>query len=102
MRAKTELIEAIRQDPNFQTLVTRRTRLASALTAAVLIIYFGYIALVAFAPRWLGTPIDGAITIGIPIGLLVIIAAFALTAAYVYRANSEFDALTRQIIEKVE
>ena len=102
MRARAELVEAIRRDPNFQTLVTRRTRLASALTAAVLIIYFGYIALVAFAPRWLGTPIDDAITIGIPIGLLVIVAAFALTGLYVHRADTEYDALTRQILEELK
>jgi uncharacterized membrane protein (DUF485 family) len=102
VRAKAELIEAIRRDPNFQILVTRRTRFGWALTTATLIIYLGYIALVAFAPKWLGTPLIGATTIGIPIGLLVIVAAFALTAAYVYRANSEFDVLTRRIIEKID
>ena len=41
-------------------------------------------------------------TLGIPVGLFVIVAAFVLTGIYVHRANSEFDALTRQIIEKVE
>ena len=102
MRAKTELIEAIRRDPNFQTLVTRRTRLASALTAAVLIIYFGYIAVVAFAPQWLGVSVGGGMTLGIPLGLLVIVAAFVLTALYVHRANTEYDALTRQILEDIK
>ncbi|MGZ8321848.1 MAG: DUF485 domain-containing protein [Rhodoplanes sp.] len=41
-------------------------------------------------------------TLGIPVGLLVIVAAFVLTALYVHCANTEYDALTRQIIEKVE
>jgi uncharacterized membrane protein (DUF485 family) len=101
VRAKVEFIEAVRRDPNFRMLVTQRTRFAWALTAAILIIYLGYIALVAFAPKWLGTPMGGATTIGIPIGLLVIASAFALTAVYVYRANSEFDGLIRRIIEKI-
>ena len=102
MRANANMIEAIRRDQYFQTLVTRRTRFAWALTAATLIIYFGYIAIVAFAPQWLGVSIDGVMTLGIPVGLLVIVAAFALTGIYVHRANTEYDALTRQIIEKVE
>lgn len=102
MRANAELIEAIHRDSNFRALVVRRTRFAWMLTAAMLIIYFGYISLVAFAPDWLASSIGGAVTVGIPIGLLVILAAFALTAIYIYRANSEFDPLTRQIIEKVK
>lgn len=68
----------------------------------MLIIYLGYIALVAFAPQWLAISIGGVITLGIPVGLLVIIAACALTGLYVYRANNEYDELTRQIIEKVK
>jgi uncharacterized membrane protein (DUF485 family) len=96
------MIEAIRRDPHFQTLVRKRTRLALALTAATLIIYFGYIAIVAFAPQWLGVSIGGAMTLGIPLGLLVIVAAFALTALYVHRANTEYDALTRHIVEDIK
>lgn len=102
MRANAALIEAIGRDPHFQTLVRRRTRFALALTALTLIIYFGYIAIVAFAPQWLGVPIGGGITLGIPIGLLVIIAAFVLTAVYVHRANTEYDTLTRQILEEIK
>ncbi|MFZ1885433.1 MAG: DUF485 domain-containing protein [Rhodoplanes sp.] len=41
-------------------------------------------------------------TLGIPLGLLVIVAAFALTALYVHRANTEYDALTRQILEDIK
>ncbi|MFY9625695.1 MAG: DUF485 domain-containing protein [Rhodoplanes sp.] len=102
MRANAAMIEAIRRDPHFQTLVRRRMRFALALTAATLIIYFGYIAVVAFAPQWLGVSIGGGMTLGIPIGLLVIVAAFALTALYVHRANTEYDALTRRILEDIK
>ncbi|MEZ5891306.1 MAG: DUF485 domain-containing protein [Xanthobacteraceae bacterium] len=102
MRTNAAIIEAIRQDPHFQALVRRRTRFALALTAATLIIYFGYIAIVAFAPQWLGVSIGEGMTLGIPLGLLVILAAFALTALYVHRANTEYDALTRQILEDIK
>jgi uncharacterized membrane protein (DUF485 family) len=56
----------------------------------------------AFAPKVLGTPIGGGVmTVGIPVGLFVIVSAFVLTGIYVHRANSEFDSMTRQIKEKV-
>jgi len=102
VRANAAMIEAIRRDPHFQTLVRRRMRFALVLTAATLIIYFGYIAVVAFAPQWLGVSVGGGMTLGIPIGLLVIVAAFVLTALYVHRANTEYDALTRQILEDIK
>jgi len=53
-----------------------------------------------FAPSVLGIPIYGVVTLGIPIGVFIIVAAFVLTGIYVRRANSEFDSLTRQIIEE--
>lgn len=102
MGANAQMIQAIKNDPRFQRLVARRRRFAWTLTAAMLVIYFGFIALVAFAPRWLGAPLGGVITVGIPVGLAVIVSAFLLTALYVHRANSEFDALTREIADQVQ
>jgi uncharacterized membrane protein (DUF485 family) len=93
----------VRQEPLFRELVDKRTRFAWVLSGAMLVIYFGFILLIAFAPSWLGTPIDGGVTtVGIPVGLFVIASAFALTGIYVYRANSEFDPITRDIKEKVK
>jgi uncharacterized membrane protein (DUF485 family) len=95
--------EGIARDPQFQELVARRSGFAWVLSSIMLAIYLGFILLVAFVPQFLGTPIgSGVTTIGIPIGLLVIISAFVLTGIYVNRANSEFDALTAKIVEKVK
>ena len=38
------------------------------------------------------------ITIGIPIGLVVIVSAFLLTGIYVNKANSQYDPLIRKIV----
>jgi uncharacterized membrane protein (DUF485 family) len=93
----------IRRDPLFCELVDKRTRFAWQLSAAMLVIYFGFIAVIAFAPKVLATPIgSGVMTVGIPVGLFVIVSAFVLTGLYVYRANSEFDPITRRIMEKVQ
>jgi uncharacterized membrane protein (DUF485 family) len=96
-------VKRIQQEPLFRELVDRRRHFAWALSAAMLTIYFGFILIIAFAPKVLAIPIgDGVITVGIPVGLFVIVSAFVLTGIYVYRANSEFDPITRQITEKVK
>ena len=44
---KLEVSARIRQLPAYQTLVTRRTRFGWVLTAIMLVVYFGYIGLIA-------------------------------------------------------
>lgn len=90
----------IERDSNYQELVRRRSSLGWMLSLIMLVIYFGFILLVAYAPKFLGTPIGtGVTTIGIPIGLAVIVLAFALTGIYVAKANSSYDVLIRKIVE---
>ena len=90
--------DRVLQSPRFQELVRQRTRFAWTLSIVMLVIYFGFILLVAFAKPLLAMKIGGGVTsLGILLGLGVIIAAFVLTGIYVYRANSEFDELTRNL-----
>lgn len=92
--------ERTTQDPNYQELVRRRSSLGWTLSAVMLVIYFGYILLVAFAPKFLGIRLGtGVTTIGIPIGLFVIVSAFVLTGIYVSKANAHYDVLIRRIVE---
>lgn len=66
----------------------------------MLAIYYTFILVIAFSPKTLGTPIsDGVSTIGIPVGVLIILLCFILTGIYTKRANTEFDALTKEIKE---
>ncbi len=88
----------LRATPAFQELERTRGRLGWTLTVLILVIYFGFVLLVAFAPKLMSTPVAGTMTLGFPLGLGVIISAIVLTGIYVLRANSRFDALTRQIV----
>jgi uncharacterized membrane protein (DUF485 family) len=91
--------EKIEQDPDYQELVRRRSSLGWTLSLIMLVIYFGFILLVAYAPKFLGMPLGtGVMTIGIPIGLFVIVSAFLLTGIYVSKANSKYDPLIRKIV----
>ena len=94
----TDLTTRILNDPNYQTLKARRTRFGWSLTIAMLVVYYGFILLVAFDKPFLATRLGaGVTTIGMPIGLAVIVFTVIITAVYVRRANSEYDALTELI-----
>ena len=90
----------IQENPNFQELVKKRRNFSWTLTTIMLMAYYSFILIVAFAPEFFGRPItDGAVTtIGIPAGVFIIILSFILTGVYVRRTNNEFDELTKKII----
>ena len=72
------------------------------LTWAMMIVYYGFIALIAFDKSFLAQKIgSGVTTIGIPIGFGVIVFTVIITAIYVRRANSEYDDLTAAITKAV-
>ena len=88
--------------PQFQELVRQRTKFAWTLSIVMLVIYFGFILLVAFAKPLLATKIgDGVTSLGIILGLGVIVSAFVLTGIYVQRANSRFDEMTRHLTREI-
>ena len=90
------------RSPRFQELVRERTRFAWTLSIVMLVIYFGFILLVAFAKPLLATKIgDGVTSLGIILGLGVIVSAFVLTGIYVQRANSRFDEMTRHLTREI-
>jgi uncharacterized membrane protein (DUF485 family) len=102
-RLHSDRLARVAADPRYVALVRRRSRYTWTLTAIMLAIFFGYILLIAFDKEFLARPIGGGTTtIGIPIGLGVIIAGIVLTGVYVRRANSDFDPMVRSIREDVE
>lgn len=92
----------IRSNPKFAELVRKRTSFAWTLSVIMLVIYFGFIGLIAFDKAFLAAKLGaaGVTTIGFPIGIGVILSAIVLTGIYVYRANGEFDEINRQILEE--
>ncbi|MBC9245644.1 DUF485 domain-containing protein [Paracoccus sp. 11-3] len=96
------LAERIAANPDYQLLKSRRSRFGWILTIAMLIVYYGYIMLIAFDKELLAHRIgDGVTTWGIPIGFGVIIFTILITGVYVRRANSEFDALSDRVRKEV-
>ena len=96
------MVDRIKNDPQFHDLVRKRTAFAWILSLLMIAIYFGFVLTVAFNKEILGKSLMGGVTtVGIPVGLGVIVSALVLTGIYVARANAAFDEITKNIIDKV-
>jgi uncharacterized membrane protein (DUF485 family) len=76
-------------------LARARMRVAVALTAAMVAIYFGFILLIAWARPFLARTVVPGLSLGILLGALVIVASWLLTWAYVWWANRHYDPAQR-------
>ena len=95
------MVERIRTNPKYQELRRKRNSFGWLLTALMMVVYYGYIALIAFNKPFLARPLgSGVTTIGIPIALGVIIFTVVITGIYVRRANDEYDRLTAEILRE--
>lgn len=95
------VVARIRANPKYQELKTKRDGFGRLLTVLMLVVYFGYISLIAFNKEFLSQKIGaGVTTVGVPIAFGVIVFTIVITALYVRRANGEFDRLTREILEE--
>jgi len=69
-----------------------RWRIAIALTVAMMVLYFGFILLVAYAKPFLARLVVPGLSLGMLLGALVIVAAWVLIWIYVRWANTHYDA----------
>jgi uncharacterized membrane protein (DUF485 family) len=74
-----------------QALALARWRVALALTAAMIVLYFGFVALIAFNRPLLAILVVPGLSLGILLGALVIVGAWVLTWIYVRWANAHYD-----------
>ena len=97
-----DMVTRIASHPKYQELKRKRTSFGIWLTVSMLVVYYGFILLVAFNKPFLATRLGaGVMTMGMPIGLAVIVFTIVITAIYVRRANSEFDAMSEEINKAV-
>lgn len=95
--------ETILQWPEYAALTRARKKIMWPLSIIVITAYFVLILAIAFVPQSLGQPIgDGVTSIGISLGLGVILLCFVITGVYVYYANRVLEPLNRAIQQKAE
>lgn len=100
---ENDIVRSIKADPNYQKLVSSRSKFGWTLTWAMMAVYYGFILLIAFDKELMASKLGtGVMTLGMPIGLFVIVFTIVITGIYVRRANSEYDELTAAIRAKVK
>ena len=94
---KKQSANELRESPGFRALVARRWAVSISLTAAMFIAYFGFVLVLAFHKESLAVRIGEHVTIGIPIGIGVILFAWVLTGIYVWWANGRYDRAVHEL-----
>ena len=98
-----DLVARIAAHPQYIQLKRRRDRFGWTLAVLMLAVYYGFVLLVAFDKELLARPLGtGVTTLGIPIGLGVILFTVIITGLYVRRANAEFDTLSDAVVRAVQ
>jgi uncharacterized membrane protein (DUF485 family) len=90
------------QSREFRGLVTRRWRVSIVLTAALFALYYGYILLIALDRPFMARRIGEHTTLGIPLGIGVIVGAWVLTGVYVLWANAVYDPQVKELRRRLE
>ncbi len=100
---KETQIEKIKSHPSFKEMESRKSRLGITFTILTLLMYFTYIIWIGTNPQTFATPVSAGnvTTWGIYWGIFVILFSISITAIYVYKANGEFDALTKKVIDDI-
>ncbi|MGB4912802.1 MAG: DUF485 domain-containing protein [Candidatus Dechloromonas phosphoritropha] len=95
-----DVVDRVKANPKFLEFVAVRNRYSVIMTIVSAAAYYGFILLVAFEGPWLGTKMGPGMTtsIGVPIGVGVIVFTIILTWIYVRRANGEFDETNARLI----
>lgn len=96
-------VERILQNPKFKEMVNRKSRLSWTLTIIMLIVYVGFMLLVGYNKEFLMSSVSGGVTtVGMPLGLSIIVLSFILCGVYSYIANNKLDALNEEAMREVE
>lgn len=96
-------VHEILEDEEFKSLTARKDTISIILTILELVLYFGFIGLIAFNKPFLAQKLggEGATTIGIPIAVGTILGSWVLTGIYIFWANSKYDEQVRNIKDRI-
>jgi uncharacterized membrane protein (DUF485 family) len=89
-------------DARLRDLDRARWRVALGLTGLMILLYFGFIALVAFGRPLLAMQLMPGLSLGILLGAVVIVVSWVLTWVYVRWANGVYDPAVRALLESGE
>lgn len=101
MAIESKRVIEILESEKFKELVKKRLTVSLTLTAIMLIVYFGFILVVAFQKDLLAAKLVGNITLGLPVGIGIIVFAWLLTGIYTRWANKKYDKAVRELRNEI-
>jgi uncharacterized membrane protein (DUF485 family) len=101
MSITKEDVRSILESERFRALVRKRVSVTLTLTILMLVVYIGFILLIAFNKEFLAMKIGEHMTLGLPIGIGVIVFAWLLTGVYTYWANGSYDRSVRELRNQI-
>lgn len=101
MSIEREDVRKILESDKFKALVRKRVSVSITFTVIMLVVYFGFTLTIAFNKEALAAKIGEHMTIGLPIGIGIIIFAWLLTGAYTRWANSSYDKSVRELRKQI-
>lgn len=101
MSIKSGKIKDIINSKEFKALVRKRLLVSISMTIIMLAVYFGFILIIAFDKQLLATKIGEHLTIGLPIGIGIIIFAWIFTGVYIRWANSSYDKSVKELRNQI-
>ena len=98
------VLDRVTANPKFHEFIAMRSRYSIIMAIVSAAAYYGLILLVAYNKEFLATKLGAGMTtsVGVPIGVGVIVFTIVLTWIYVRRANTEFDATNEAIISEAQ
>ena len=90
------------EDPEFKDLAARKNRISLLLTGVTLVVYYGFILLIAFKRDLFAAKSIGNVTFGILLGIGVILSCWLLTGIYIRWANQKYDSMVARLQEKAK
>ena len=99
-----DVLDRVTANPKFLEFVAMRSRYSIIMTLLGAVAYYGFILLVAYNKEFLATKLAPGMTtsIGVPLGVGVIVFTIVLTWVYVRRANGEFDETNAKLIAEAQ
>lgn len=101
MAIESKRVNEILESEKFKELVKKRVSVSLTLTAVMLTVYFGFILVIAFQKELLATKLGGNITLGLPVGIGIIVFAWLLTGVYTRWANQKYDKAVRELRNEI-
>jgi uncharacterized membrane protein (DUF485 family) len=86
----------------FRRMVATRWQISIALTIVLFVMYYGYIVLIAVNKPFMARKIGEVTTLGIPLGVAVILVSWVLTAVYVFWANNSYDPEVKRLKDQLK